>query len=76
MLLWIRKVEYIVGISKRNLTAKRTKSAEAANTDKKNGNLKWNITFKFVQFENEIEREKSYHLWADSFFHVNNVKDQ
>jgi hypothetical protein len=47
-----------VGISKRDLTAKRTKSAEAANTDKKNGNSKWNITFNFVQFGSEVEREK------------------
>ena len=77
MLLWLDpgKSEDIVGISKRDLTIKRTKSAEATNTDKKNGNSKWKITFNFVKFGSEVEREKSYNLWADSLFHIKNVKD-
>ena len=61
-----------MGISKRDLSPKHSK---AAKSDKKNGNSKWNITFKFVQFESEVEREKSYSLWADSWFHIKDVKD-
>jgi hypothetical protein len=61
-----------VNFSKRDSSPKR---AESANSDKKNGNSKWCITFNFVQFESEAKREKSYNLWADSWFHIKDVKD-
>ena len=64
-----------MNFSKRDSSPKCTESANAANSDKKNGNLKWCITFNFVQFESDAEREKSYSLWADSCFHIKDVKD-
>jgi len=27
------------------------------------------VTFKFVQFESDAEREKSYSMWVESLFH-------
>jgi hypothetical protein len=75
MLLGSGRIENIVGISKRELSPKRTDSADIAKTVKKNGNSKWKITFNFVQFESETEREKSYSLWADSWFQIKDVND-
>ena len=64
-----------MSFSKKDSSPKRADSANTANSDKKNGNSKWHITFNFVQFESEAEREKSYILWADSWFHIKDVKD-
>ena len=30
----------------------------------------WSVTFRFVQFESESEREKSYQMWVESLFHL------
>jgi len=32
----------------------------------------WSITINFVPFENDSDRQKSYELWVESFFHPSN----
>ena len=32
----------------------------------------WSIIINFVPFENESDRQKSYELWLESFFHSSN----
>ena len=40
--------------------------------EKSNQKNNWSITVNFVTFENDRERQKSYELWVESFFHPSN----
>ena len=34
----------------------------------------WEITINFIPFENDGDRQKSYELWVESFFHLSNLQ--
>jgi len=45
------------------------KKSQKGKTKKK---YNWDLTVNFVPFENDDERQRSYELWVESFFHFVN----
>ena len=58
---------------KQKVTQKLAKLVGKKSTkEKTKRKYNWSITINFVPFENDSDRQKSYELWIESFFHPSN----
>ena len=55
---------------KENSAEKCRKNASDENLKSKKEKNGWSVTFKFVQFESDADRDKSYSMWVESLFNL------
>ena len=70
---WGGNMQEKVKYQQRNVNQDSVKIVRKKSTKEKTGQKHdWKFTINFVSFENDGDRQKSYELWVESFFHFVN----